>query len=162
MTQYLSSLIGLQRWYIRNQWRSRLTPRVSQKSSLMLWYGIMTYLILSSLIGALYSRQNSGPRCAISWESREDSLRHSILKPMAKQKGKTAQWRHTSEPSWTESRMTGHGSCQWLSSPTTMPRTPALATHLSNSTAASIQEFLSKTTSTLAPDLARPTNWQKS
>ena len=43
-----------------------------------------------------------------------------------------------------------------------MPKTPAPATHLSNSIAASIHEFLSKTTSTLAPDLTRPTNWQKS
>ena len=66
MTQYLSSLIGSQRWYITNQWRSRLTPWILQKLSLMLWYGIMAYLILSSLIGALYSRQNSGPHCVIS------------------------------------------------------------------------------------------------
>ena len=91
MTQYLSSLIGSQRWYITNQWKSRSMHRVSQKSSLMLWYGIMAYLIPSSLIKAPYSRQNSGPRCAISWESREDSLRLSIHRPMAKQRGKTAQ-----------------------------------------------------------------------
>ena len=53
ITWYLSSLIGSQRWYITSQWRSRLTPRVLQKSSLMLWYSIMAYLIPSSLIGAL-------------------------------------------------------------------------------------------------------------
>ena len=162
MTWYSSSLIGSQRWYITNQWRSRSTPRVSQKSSLMLWYGIMAYLIPLSLIGALYSRWNSGLCCAISWKSKEDSLRLSILRPMAKQRDKTAQWRHTSEPLWTGSRMTGHACCQWLSSYTIMPKMPALATHLLNSTAASIHEFLLKTTSTLAPDLALPTNWQKS
>ena len=66
MTQYSSSLIGSQRWYITNQWRSQLTPRVLQQSLLKLWYGIMAYLISSSLIGALYSCRNSGPRCAIS------------------------------------------------------------------------------------------------
>ena len=65
MTQYSSLLIGSQRWYITSQWRSRSTPRVSQKLSLMLWYNIMAYLTPSSLIGALYSRQNSGPRCVI-------------------------------------------------------------------------------------------------
>ena len=66
MTRYSSSLIGSQRWYITNQWKSRSMHRVSQKSSLMLWYGIMAYLTLSSLIGALYSHRNSGPYCAIS------------------------------------------------------------------------------------------------
>ena len=66
MTQYSSLLIGSQRWYITSPWRSQSTLQVLQKPSLILWYGIMAYLILSSLIGALYSRQNSGPRCATS------------------------------------------------------------------------------------------------
>ena len=63
----------------------------------MMWYGIIAYLIPSSLIWALYSRLNSGPCYAISYKSKENSLRLSILKPMAKQRDKTTQWRYTSE-----------------------------------------------------------------
>ena len=128
----------------------------------MLLYGIMAYLILSSLIKAPYSHRNSGLHCATFWKSKENSPRLFILRPMAKQKDKTAQWRHTSEPLWTRNRMTGHVSCQWLNLHTTMPRMQVQTTRLSSSTAATTHKFFSKTISILAPDFTLPTNWQKS
>ena len=53
----------------------------------------------------------------------------------------------------TMNRMTGLDSCRWLSLLTTMPKTPAPATRLSNWTMVFILESLSRKTSTLDPTL---------